>query len=142
MIALREDLKDVKFRTEKTVEFIKPSSVTVIAPVAEVKDAESRKGRFSWISLEEVHLPLVLRGEERRQYCSVRVLERGALQPLLELPSPVLWCAGLEAETMTEHEAKLHNEINTRHMDGKFGRELFNFREKMVRVADLEELVW
>ena len=38
-------------------------------------------------------------------------------------------------------QAKLHNEINSRHLDNKLGRELFNVREKMVRVGDLQQLV-
>ena len=71
VIVPREDLKEVKSRIEKTVEIINPSSVTTIAlaPVAELKDAESRKGRFSWIHREEVYLPLILRGEEAVLQC-------------------------------------------------------------------------
>jgi len=119
--------------------------VDILTPVemaegsAPVEDSQSRKGRFGWFQIGHTHLPFVLRGEDGMKYCSARVAEKLLLQPLLTLPQSVLDCAQVEAQMMTEAEAKLHNEINTKHMDMAFGKEMFTTKDKLVTISSVEQ---
>ena len=104
-------------------------------------DADSRRGRFGWVEVNQLFVPFVFRGEERTKWCGVRVAERLVLGALLGVPRAALECAAVDAVTMTKAEAELHNEINTKHLNSKMGKEMFTMTDAMVRLCDLQQLV-
>ena len=51
------------------------------------------------------------------------------------LPSAAVECAAAKTKLMNEAEARLYNEINTKHIYGAFGKETFNAGDKMVSMV-------
>lgn len=104
-------------------------------------DQESAKGRFGWTD-SPVHLPYVYRGPEEKKHCAVRILEQRAVKSYGSmLRSELAGCISIRSSYVTEVEARLLNEINVKHCDWQFGRELFTVRDLVVELSDALELL-
>uniref|UniRef100_A0A6E8WAL8 Uncharacterized protein n=1 Tax=Anopheles coluzzii TaxID=1518534 RepID=A0A6E8WAL8_ANOCL len=99
-------------------------------------DEESQKGHFGWeVFPAKVHIPFILRQQER--YCAVRMVEMKLLNKYLNyLHQDIYTCTCVRSYYITEAECKLLNEINQKHCDMHFGRELFTLKDLVVRVSD------
>merc|ERR1719411_105318 len=105
-------------------------------------DEDSRKGRFGWAEFEKTPIPFIFRasGEKTEKYISVRMVERKLLHKFLNvLPTEVNSCHCIRSYYITDHEAKLLNEINIKHADLHFGKEAFTTKDLVVRMADAKE---
>lgn len=108
-------------------------------PKAVVIDQESIRGIFGWTTLEGVHIPFILRQEEK--FTAVRIIERTLLKKYLQaLPTDVYSCTYIKSYFITENEAKLLNEINLKHCERQFGHELFSSKDLVVHLSDVEQL--
>uniref|UniRef100_A0A182T978 Uncharacterized protein n=1 Tax=Anopheles maculatus TaxID=74869 RepID=A0A182T978_9DIPT len=99
-------------------------------------DEESQKGHFGWeVFPTKVHIPFILRQQER--YCAVRMVEMKLLNKYLNyLHQDIYTCTCVRSYYITDAECKLLNEINQKHSDMQFGRELFTLKDLVVRVSD------
>ncbi|XP_058119234.1 uncharacterized protein LOC131289770 isoform X2 [Anopheles ziemanni] len=99
-------------------------------------DEESQKGRFGWETFPgKVYIPCILRQQER--YCAVRMVEMKLLNKYLTvLHQDIYTCTCVRSYYITEAECKLLNEINTKHCDLHYGREMFTLKDLVVRVSD------
>uniref|UniRef100_A0A182JHB7 Uncharacterized protein n=1 Tax=Anopheles atroparvus TaxID=41427 RepID=A0A182JHB7_ANOAO len=99
-------------------------------------DEESQKGHFGWEMFPgKVHIPFILRQQER--YCAVRMVEMKLLNKYLTvLHQDIYTCTCVRSYYITEAECKLLNEINTKHCDLHFGREMFTLKDLVVRLSD------
>ncbi|XP_035901276.1 uncharacterized protein LOC118507224 isoform X5 [Anopheles stephensi] len=99
-------------------------------------DEESQKGHFGWeVFPSKVHIPFILRQQER--YCAVRMVEMKLLNKYLNyLHQDIYTCTCVRSYYITDAECKLLNEINQKHSDMQFGRELFTLKDLVVRVTD------
>uniref|UniRef100_A0A182QKS0 Uncharacterized protein n=1 Tax=Anopheles farauti TaxID=69004 RepID=A0A182QKS0_9DIPT len=99
-------------------------------------DEESQKGHFGWeVFPAKVHIPFILRQQER--YCAVRMVEMKLLNKYLNyLHQDIYTCTCVRSYYISEAECKLLNEINQKHCDMHFGRELFTLKDLVVRVSD------
>ena len=61
-------------------------------PEADV-DADSKRGRFGWVEINQVVLPVVYRGEGRSKFVSQRVIEKILFSTFKEIPRAALLCA-------------------------------------------------
>ena len=119
-------------------------------------DADSKKGRFGWVEIEKVFLPVVYRGESRAKLISQRAVDKILIGTFKEIPSAALLCAEVtnlfrhffilhhyqvDAVQMTKAEADVHNEINQKHLSRKLGMEMFTTKERMVREAEVHNLI-
>ncbi|XP_050091233.1 protein lingerer [Anopheles aquasalis] len=102
----------------------------------EVCDEESQKGHFGWETFpNKTYIPYILREQER--YCSVRMLETRLLGKYLNyLHQDIYTCTCVKSYYITETESKLLNEINAKHSDMYFGREMFTVNDGVVRLTD------
>ncbi|XP_011634930.1 uncharacterized protein LOC105425732 isoform X4 [Pogonomyrmex barbatus] len=101
-------------------------------------DDESQRGRFGWTSFDECHIPYIFRSGEK--YCAVRILESKLLNKYLSyLHSDIYSCTCIRSYYITEAESKLFNEINTRHCENQFGRDVFTSKDLVVRLSDAKE---
>ncbi|XP_035792431.1 uncharacterized transmembrane protein DDB_G0289901-like [Anopheles albimanus] len=102
----------------------------------EVCDEESQKGHFGWETFpNKTYIPYILREQER--YCSVRMLETRLLGKYLNyLHQDIYTCTCVKSYFITEAESKLLNEINAKHSDMYFGREMFTMNDGVVRLTD------
>lgn len=111
-------------------------------PAEKAIDDDSRKGRFGWAEFEKNQIPYIFRnsGEKCEKYTSVRMVERKLLNKFLSvLPTEVNSCHCIRSYYITDHEAKLLNEINIKHADLHFGKEAFTTKDLVVRMADAKE---
>uniref|UniRef100_A0A182NC74 Uncharacterized protein n=1 Tax=Anopheles dirus TaxID=7168 RepID=A0A182NC74_9DIPT len=101
-----------------------------------LNDEESQKGHFGWeVFPAKVHIPFILRQQER--YCAVRMVEMKLLNKYLNyLHQDIYTCTCVRSYYISEAECKLLNEINQKHCDMHFGRELFTLKDLVVRVSD------
>ncbi|KAK4290001.1 hypothetical protein Pmani_037068 [Petrolisthes manimaculis] len=98
-------------------------------------DEESVRGRFGWYTIHNAHIPYVFRREDR--YCAVRMVETKLLNKYLSyLPHEITTCIHVRSYFITEAEAKLLNEINMKHCECQFGRDLFTTKDLVVRLQD------
>ncbi|XP_049290943.1 uncharacterized protein LOC125767949 isoform X2 [Anopheles funestus] len=99
-------------------------------------DEESQKGHFGWeVFPAKVYIPFILRQQER--YCAVRMVEMKLLNKYLNyLHQDIYTCTCVRSYYITDAECKLLNEINQKHSDMQFGRELFTLKDLVVRVSD------
>jgi len=104
-------------------------------------DADSKKGRFGWVEIKQVFLPVVYRGEERAKLISQRAVEKILISTFKEVPHAALLCAEVDAVQMTKAEVDVHNEINQKHLSRKLGMEMFTTKERMVRETDVHNLL-
>ncbi|CAG9769991.1 unnamed protein product [Ceutorhynchus assimilis] len=100
-------------------------------------DEESAKGRFGWFSIEKIDVPYITRLGEN--YCSVRMVEKVLRKWLNHLHQDIYNCTNIRSYYITEIEAQLFNEINFKHCDTQFGRELFTARDLIVKLTDANE---
>ena len=100
-------------------------------------DQESAKGRFGWTD-SPVHIPYIYRREEK--LCSVRIFEQRVLKMFSTILRPELYsCVSIKSHYITDLEARLLNEINVKHCDWQYGRELFTVRDLIVSLVDAME---
>lgn len=98
-------------------------------------DEESLRGRFGWSTIHSAHIPYVFRREDK--YCAVRMVETKLLNKYLSyLPHEITTCIHVRSYFITEAEAKLLNEINMKHCEFQFGRDLFTTKDLVVRLQD------
>merc|ERR1719367_1517904 len=105
-------------------------------------DEESKKGRFGWAEFEKNLIPYIFRnaGDKPERYTSVRMVERKLLNKFLSvLPAEANSCHCIRSYYITDHEAKLLNEVNIKHSDLHFGKEAFTTKDLVVRIAEAKE---
>lgn len=108
------------------------------ATAEQASDEESVRGRFGWVQLGKTHIPYIFRRGEK--YCAVRMVEMKLLNKYLNyLHQDIYSCTCIRSYYITEAESRLLNEINARHCDNQFGRELFTTRDLIVRLSDANE---
>ena len=56
-------------------------------------DVDSKKGRFGWVKINQVFLPVLYRGEEKAKYISQRAVEKILISNFKEIPPDALLCA-------------------------------------------------
>ncbi|XP_047003144.1 uncharacterized protein LOC124621766 isoform X1 [Schistocerca americana] len=101
-------------------------------------DEESVRGKFGWVTLGKCHIPYIFRYGEK--YCAVRMVESKLLNKYLTyLHSDIYNCTCIRSYYITDAEARLLNEINVRHCEGQFGRDLFTTKDLVVRLQDAGE---
>ncbi|PNF34901.1 hypothetical protein B7P43_G01413 [Cryptotermes secundus] len=101
-------------------------------------DEDSVRGRFGWVTLGKCHIPFIFRSGEK--YCAVRMVEMKLLNKYLSyLHSDIYSCTCIRSYYITEPEARLLNEVNMRHCESQFGRELFTSKDLVVRLQDAGE---
>lgn len=100
-------------------------------------DEESQLGHFGWTTFGgKVHIPYILRQQEK--YCAVRMTEMKLLVKYLGCLHPEIYssCTCVRSYYITEAESRLLNEINHKHCDAQFGREMFTLKDLVVRLTD------
>lgn len=98
-------------------------------------DDDSQRGRFGWASFNKIHIPYILRQGEK--YCAVRMVENKLLNKYLtNLHQDIYSCTCVRSYYLTEAESRLLNEINHRHCDSQFGREMYTLKDLVVRLSD------
>lgn len=101
-------------------------------------DEASWKGHFGWDMLGKCHIPYIYRSGEK--YVAVRMVEIKLLNKYLNYLHPDIYsCTYIRSYYITEIEARLLNEINNRHCDGQFGRDMFTPKDLVVRLSDAYE---
>eukprot|EP00092_Neocalanus_flemingeri_P033923 GFUD01036888.1.p1 GENE.GFUD01036888.1~~GFUD01036888.1.p1 ORF type:complete len:383 (-),score=109.35 GFUD01036888.1:34-1182(-) len=104
-----------------------------------VQDEPSQMGRFGWYELAGVFLPRIFRLKNDK-FVSVRIAERSLFSRFIQLlPDEVVTCPTIHSYRVTEVEARLLNEINTRHSDCLFGKENFTTKDLVVKEDDVEQ---
>ena len=103
--------------------------------VTQATEDHSKLGRFGWCDLSGVFLPTLFR--ENSSFISVRILETFLLSKCLQLlPHEAVTCSRVDSFSVTEDEARLLNEINTKHVDLLFGKDSFTTKDLIVKVED------
>lgn len=103
-------------------------------------DLESAKGRFGWTN-SSVHIPYVYRRDDKK-FCSVRILDQCIVKMFANVLRPELsGCVSIQSFYVSEIEARLLNEINVKHCEWQYGRELFTVRDLIVSLDDALELI-
>ena len=98
-------------------------------------DEDSQKGRFGWTTIHTVRIPYLFRREEK--YCAVRMVEQKLLNKYLSfLPQEITTCINVRSYFITESEARLLNDINTKHCEFQFGRDYFTTKDLVVKVSE------
>lgn len=98
-------------------------------------DEESQRGHFGWATFGKIHIPYILRQGEK--YCAVRMVENKLLNKYLShLHQDIYSCTCVRSYYITEAESRLFNEINHKHCDSQFGREMFTLKDLVVRLSD------
>lgn len=98
-------------------------------------DDESQRGHFGWATFGKTHIPYILRQGEK--YCAVRMVETKLLNKYLShLHQDIYSCTCVRSYYITDAESRLLNEINHRHCDTQFGREMFTLKDLVVRLSD------
>lgn len=101
-------------------------------------DEESVRGRFGWAAIDKVHIPYILRNNEK--YVSVKMVELKLVKKYVNyLHQDVYNCTCVRSYYITDAEARLLNEINFRHCDYQFGRDQFTTRDLILRLSDAQE---
>jgi len=102
-------------------------------------DELSKAGKFGWCQVAGVSLPVIFRSEGE-SFLSVRMTERALLSRFLQvLPNEVVTCPFVHSFRMTEVEARLMNEINTKHADNQYGKESFTIKDLVVKKEDVDK---
>ncbi|XP_037918540.1 uncharacterized protein LOC119656214 isoform X2 [Hermetia illucens] len=99
-------------------------------------DEESQKGHFGWVTFGKIYIPYIVRQNEK--YCAVRMVEMKLLNKYLSYLHPDIYssCTCVRSYYITEAESRLLNEINHKHCDAQFGREMFTLKDLVVRLSD------
>ncbi|XP_054706405.1 uncharacterized protein LOC129216232 [Uloborus diversus] len=113
----------------------KPSTDPPAKPDPPPIDFPSTCGAFGWTTIGSVHLPFIMRGEDR--FVSVRMVECKIISNYADvLPWTVFTCTNIKSYYITENEAKLLNEINSFHCEFQFGYQNFTTKDVVVRLQD------
>ena len=108
-------------------------------------DEESRKGRFGWTEIEKTFIPYIFKtsgtdGKFTGKFISVKMMETKILDKLIKILGPeVTKCTSINSYYITDHEAKLLNEINFKHADSQFGKDPFSTKDLVVNAGDAEQ---
>lgn len=98
-------------------------------------DDESQRGHFGWATFGKTHIPYILRQGEK--YCAVRMVETKLLNKYLaHLHQDIYSCTSVRSYYITDAESRLLNDINHKHCDTQFGREMFTLKDLVVRLSD------
>ncbi|XP_055676648.1 uncharacterized protein LOC129785966 isoform X7 [Lutzomyia longipalpis] len=102
-------------------------------------DEESQKGHFGWHTFNKsIYIPYILRSGEK--YCAVRIVESKLLNKYLNyLHHDIYSCTCVRSYYITEAEGRLLNEINHKHSESHFGREMFTVKDLVVRLSDVSK---
>lgn len=101
-------------------------------------DDASWKGHFGWDKLGDCHIPYIFRQGEK--YCAVRMVEIKLLNKYLNyLHQDIYSCTCIRSYYITDVESRLLNDINNKHCDAQFGRDLFTQKDLVVRLSDANE---
>lgn len=107
------------------------------------EDIESVRSRFGWKLIGGCNVPFIIRriNNESSYYVSVRIAESQLLSNYLNyLHANIYTCTSVRSHFITEPEAKLLNEINMKHSDQIYGKELFQAgKDYIVRMEDVQE---
>lgn len=104
------------------------------------EDLESAKGRFGWTDAS-VPIPYIFRRDEKK-FCALRVLEQRVSRQFSNVLRPELsGCISIQSSYTSDIEARLLNEINVKHCDWQFGRDLFTVRDLVISLEDALELL-
>ncbi|KAL4130848.1 hypothetical protein QTP88_008227 [Uroleucon formosanum] len=107
------------------------------------EDVESIKGKFSWKSIAGYQVPYIIRliNGEHQKFISVRMAETQLLSNYLHyLHADIYTCTSVRSHFITESEAKLLNDVNNKHADSIYGKELFHAgKDYIVRLEDVHE---
>jgi len=137
------DKENVKYETDPLA-LNKPSSLPVSKNTSQPgkkaasvpAEDHSKLGRFGWCSLAGVPLPTIFR--QNTSLISVRILEKMLLSKYLQLlPHEVVTCSQVDSFRVSEDEARVLNEINTKHVDLLFGKDSFTTKDLIVKVEDV-----
>lgn len=86
----------------------------------EAIDQESLCGRFGWYSLDEKHIPYIIRRGCR--YCAVKMFEKIAHKYMMCINKNIyVNCTSIQSYYTTKAERSLLEEINDFHCDNQFG---------------------
>lgn len=122
---------------------ISPGSVASAAAASEEKkqpsDEESQMGHFGWHTCNKTSsIPYIVRAGEK--YCAVRIVETKLLNKYLNyLHQDIYNCTCVRSYYITDGESRLLNEINQKHCDNQFGRDLFTHKDLVVRLDDVNK---
>ncbi|KAL9880215.1 LOW QUALITY PROTEIN: uncharacterized protein ACN2A1_011796 [Glossina fuscipes fuscipes] len=99
-------------------------------------DEESQKGRFGWTTLGKTYIPYIFRASEK--YCSVRMVENKLLNKYLHCLHSDIYssCTCVRSYYITQAEAALLHDINSKHCDCEFTKEIFTQKDLIVRLSD------
>ncbi|KAL9871196.1 LOW QUALITY PROTEIN: uncharacterized protein ACN2A1_014997 [Glossina fuscipes fuscipes] len=99
-------------------------------------DEESQKGRFGWTILGKTYIPYIFRASEK--YCSVRMVENKLLNKYLHCLHSDIYssCTCVRSYYTTQAEAALLHDINSKHCDSEFTKEIFTQKGLIVRLSD------
>ncbi|XP_008185792.1 uncharacterized protein LOC100167868 isoform X2 [Acyrthosiphon pisum] len=107
------------------------------------EDVESIKGRFSWKLIAGYNVPYIIRviNGEHLKFVSVRMAETQLLSNYLHyLHADIYTCTSVRSHFITEAEAKLLNDINQKHTECIYGKEMFfQGKDYIVRLEDVHE---
>ncbi|XP_059620557.1 uncharacterized protein LOC132264355 isoform X2 [Phlebotomus argentipes] len=102
-------------------------------------DEESQKGHFGWHTFNKsIYIPYILRSGEK--YCAVRIVESKLLNKYLNyLHHDIYSCTCVRSYYITEAEGRLLNEINHKHSESHYGRDMFTVKDLVVRLSDVSK---
>lgn len=102
-------------------------------------DEESQMGHFGWHTCNKTSsIPYLVRAGEK--YCAVRIVETKLLNKYLNyLHQDIYNCTCVRSYYITDAESRLLNEINQKHCDNQFGRDLFTLKDLVVRLDDVNK---
>lgn len=117
-----------------------PEKQTSSKPDPPPIDYTSICGAFGWTTIGPVHLPVILRGEEK--FIAVRMFESKIVFGYFPdiFPTAIFSCTNINSYYITVNEAKLLNEINSVHCDYQFGYNDFSTKDYVVRLKDALKL--
>ncbi|CAI9717586.1 Hypothetical predicted protein [Octopus vulgaris] len=101
-------------------------------------DISSIKGVFGWTTIDGINIPFIFR--EDKKFVSVRIVEVKLFSRYPNsFPDELGKRDPLTSYFITEHEAKLLNEINTVHCSYEYGKQLFTTQDLIVNMAEFEQ---
>lgn len=102
-------------------------------------DDSSERGHFGWSKIVEEDIPYIIRSAEK--YCSVRILRMKLVNKFSKLRRRdiYIYCTRVKTHSMSKAEARLMNEINFKHCNSQFGRDLFKLEDAMILLSEALE---
>lgn len=99
-------------------------------------DDESQRGRFGWTVFGKIFIPFIYRQQEK--YCSVRMVENKLLNKYLHCLHSDIYssCTCVRSYYITQAEANLLHEVNSKHCDYEYTKEPFTQKDLIVRLSD------